>query len=139
MKHAGLRVVLSATCLVLLVAHVAIPAFRLDAIALGLLITAVVPWLSDLIKSLELPTGFKLEFQELRGEVQQQKRELDDLTQFLFTHFVTDAEFNHLQALDTRRTYPFQRASYFDAELRRLRALGWSPAQSACSHRKAMI
>jgi hypothetical protein len=49
------------------VIHLAVPALALDAVALGLLNTAVVFWALDLIKSLELPSGFKLEFQELRG------------------------------------------------------------------------
>ena len=123
-KKLALQTIISATCLGLLVAHLRVPGFRLDPIAIGLLIVAVLPWASDLIKSLELPSGFKLEFQELRGEVEHQKRELDRLTEFLFTHFVTDAEFRHLQALHMRQPYPFQRAPYFDNELRRLRALG---------------
>jgi hypothetical protein len=124
MKKIALQTAISGVCLGLLVAHLAVPGFELDAIAIGLLLTAVLPWASDLVRRLELPSGFKLEFQELRGEVAHQKREIDQLTEFLFTHFVTDAEFKHLQALHTRQRYRFQRASYFDAELRRLRALG---------------
>jgi hypothetical protein len=120
----ALQTAISAICLGLLAAHVTVPGFKLDPIAIGLLVVAVLPWASDLIKSLELPSGFKLEFQELRGEVEHQKRELDRLTEFLFTHFVTEAEFRHLQALHNRQRYPFQRASYFDNELRRLRGLG---------------
>jgi hypothetical protein len=123
-RKIALQTIISATCLGLFAAHVAIPRLDLDPTALGLLMLAILPWASDLVKSLELPSGFKLEFQELRGEVEHQKRELDRLTEFLFTHFVTDAEFSHLQALHERTRYPFKRASYFDNELRRLRALG---------------
>lgn len=42
------------------------PALNLDAVALGLLLLAVVPWLSPLIKSAELPGGFKIEFQDVK-------------------------------------------------------------------------
>src|ERR1044071_8203485 len=124
MKNLWLKLAISTICLGLLLAHLVWPRIALNATALSLLVIALVPWLSDLIKTLELPSGFKLEFQALQGEVEQQKREIDHLTEFLFTHFVTEAEFNHLEALDTKKPYPFQRASYFDAELRRVRALG---------------
>lgn len=124
MKHLWLKPIISVTCLALLAIHLAWPVLAFDAVALGLVVTAVLPWLSDLIKSLELPSGLKLEFKELQGEVAQQKREIDQLTEFLFTNFVTEDELKHLEALNTKTPYPFKRAWYFDAELRRLRTLG---------------
>lgn len=124
MKHLWLRLSISMGCLGLLAVHLAFPSLTFDAVALGLVVASIVPWLSDLIKSLELPSGLKLEFQELRGEVAQQKRELDRLTEFLFSNFVTEAELKHLAALTEQTPYPFKRAWYFDAELRRLRSLG---------------
>jgi hypothetical protein len=47
-------------------AHVAFPSLAIDAVALVLVVVAVVPWLAPLFKSLELPGGWKVEFQELQ-------------------------------------------------------------------------
>lgn len=41
------------------------PDLRLDAISLGLIIVAILPWLSDLFESLELPGGWKVNFRNL--------------------------------------------------------------------------
>jgi hypothetical protein len=43
------------------------PDSPIDAITLGLLVVAVLPWLSTLIKSAELPGGFKIEFQDVQA------------------------------------------------------------------------
>lgn len=42
------------------------PALAIDAVALGLLGLAVLPWLSGVIKSAELPGGWKVEFRDLQ-------------------------------------------------------------------------
>lgn len=47
-------------------AHVVFPGLAIDAVALVLVVVAVVPWLAPLFKSLELPGGWKVEFQELQ-------------------------------------------------------------------------
>jgi hypothetical protein len=120
-----LKLIISIVSLLLLAGDLLWPdRVKLTTTSLCLLGAAILPWLSDLIKSLELPSGFKLEFQQLQGEVARQEQKIDQLTAFLFTHFVTEAEFKHLEALSLKRPYPFERASYFDAELRRLRSLG---------------
>jgi hypothetical protein len=46
--------------------HVTFPSLAIDAIALVLVVVAVVPWLAPLFKSLQLPGGWKVEFQELQ-------------------------------------------------------------------------
>ena len=63
------------------------------------------------------------ETSKLTGELSTQRRELDEMTEFLYDNFVNDAELRHLVGLESTRPYPFNRASYSDAELRRLRAL----------------
>jgi uncharacterized protein YecT (DUF1311 family) len=45
--------------------HLFFPALKIDAITVTLIIVAVVPWLAPLFKSVELPGGIKMEFQEL--------------------------------------------------------------------------
>lgn len=46
--------------------HLLWPSLAVDAITVTLLAIAVVPWLAPLFKSLELPGGVKVEFQELQ-------------------------------------------------------------------------
>src|SRR5436309_9204500 len=60
---------------------------------------------------------------KLTGELSSQRQELDEMTEFLYDNFVNDAELRHLEGLESTNPYPFNRASYSDAELRRLRAL----------------
>jgi hypothetical protein len=47
-------------------AHIIWPNLAIDAVALTLIVIAILPWLAPLVKSLELPGGWKVEFQELQ-------------------------------------------------------------------------
>ncbi len=48
----------------ILIIHLLMPSFSVDAITVSLLIIGIIPWLAPLIKSLELPGGLKVEFSE---------------------------------------------------------------------------
>jgi hypothetical protein len=48
------------------VTHLVWPAAAIDGVTAALLLVAVVPWLQPLFKSLELPGGVKVEFQDLQ-------------------------------------------------------------------------
>ena len=61
-----LRQVVSLGALLLALSHIIWPLLAIDAIALALIIIAILPWLAPLVKSLELPGGWKVEFQELQ-------------------------------------------------------------------------
>ena len=61
-----LRQVVSLGALLLALAHIAWPQLAIDAVALALIVIAILPWLAPLVKSLELPGGWKVEFQELQ-------------------------------------------------------------------------
>jgi hypothetical protein len=61
-----LRQVVSLGGLALALAHLIWPDLSIDAITLALIVIAILPWLAPLIKSLELPGGWKVEFQELQ-------------------------------------------------------------------------
>jgi hypothetical protein len=63
-KRVGLAVTLISLCLA--AAHVLWPTLRIDAVTLGLLIVAVLPWLAPIFKSLEFPGGWKIQFQDLQ-------------------------------------------------------------------------
>jgi hypothetical protein len=59
------RRVVTLVALGLALTHLLFPSLAIDAITLGLLAVAIVPWLAPLIKSLELPGGWKVELQEM--------------------------------------------------------------------------
>lgn len=60
------RNVITLGALGLAIAHVLFPSLAIDGITLALVAIAIVPWLAPLLKSLELPGGWKVEFQELQ-------------------------------------------------------------------------
>jgi hypothetical protein len=59
------RRIVTLVALALAIAHLLFPDLAIDAITLGLLAVAVIPWLAPLVKSLELPGGWKVELQEM--------------------------------------------------------------------------
>jgi hypothetical protein len=61
-----LRQFVSMGALLLALAHIIWPQLAIDAIALALIVIAILPWLAPLVKSLELPGGWKVEFQDLQ-------------------------------------------------------------------------
>lgn len=60
---------ISVAALIVAAAHLVWPDARIDVVTLGLLVLAVIPWLAPLFKSIELPGGWKVEFQELKQQV----------------------------------------------------------------------
>lgn len=61
-----LRQAVTLCALILAIAHLIWPNIAIDAITLALVVIAILPWLAPLVKSLELPGGWKVEFQELQ-------------------------------------------------------------------------
>jgi hypothetical protein len=61
-----LRQIVSLGALFLALGHLIWPQLAIDAITLALIVIAILPWLAPLIKSLELPGGWKVEFNELQ-------------------------------------------------------------------------
>ena len=60
-----LQYVISGISVLLALIHIIFPSITIDSITLGLVVIAVLPWLSPLFKTVELPGGLKVEFQEL--------------------------------------------------------------------------
>ena len=50
-----------------LIAHILWPLVTLDLASLVLILVALIPWLAPVIKSIELPGGFKIEVQDLKA------------------------------------------------------------------------
>ena len=65
MNAKSIQIAISIVAVVVAILHLVFPNLAIDAITLTLVVLAVVPWLAPLFKSLELPGGWKLEFQEL--------------------------------------------------------------------------
>lgn len=66
MSLRSIKAAISLVALAVIVARIVWPGLHIDAITLGLLVLASLPWLSPLIKSAELPGGWKIEFQDLK-------------------------------------------------------------------------
>jgi hypothetical protein len=61
-----LKIIASLTCIILAGLHITFPTFAVDNVTLFFLIAAGLLWLGPLIKSLELPGGFKIELQDVK-------------------------------------------------------------------------
>lgn len=61
-----LKIVVSLICVIFAGLHIAFPAVAIDYVTLLLLIAAILPWFAPLIKSLEVPGGFKIELQDVK-------------------------------------------------------------------------
>jgi len=121
-----LKLLISVGAFIFILIHLLAPTVPVDAITIGLLIVVILPWLSTLIESAELPGGWKVTFREIQAEQKQQRSDLDTL-KFLVSHFVTDDELAHLKKLSQGDLFPFKvsaETGFFEKELRRLRALG---------------
>lgn len=66
MKPSRIRWSISVICCLLLAGHLIWPKLSLDLTSTILLIVGLLPWLAPVIKSIELPGGFKIEVQDLK-------------------------------------------------------------------------
>jgi len=124
-----LRAAVSIVAIVTAVAHMLLPRFILDAFTAGLIILAFLPWLSPIIKSIEVAGVGKLELkvEEVREKQALLREEVDGL-RFLVSGFVTEWEHLHLKKLATEDPFNYQRGSNkddrFTNEIIRLRDFG---------------
>lgn len=65
MKGRILKLVISVAALLIALIHILKPNLKIDAITLVLIGFAIIPWLAPLLKSIELPGGWKIEYQDL--------------------------------------------------------------------------
>ncbi|MEO0768570.1 MAG: hypothetical protein AAFY72_03920 [Cyanobacteria bacterium J06649_4] len=70
MQNTYLKIFISVVALILVAVRFFKPDIEIDASILIFLGIAVLPWLSSLVKSVELPGGFKVEFQENKSASQ---------------------------------------------------------------------
>jgi hypothetical protein len=60
------RTAISVLAVIALAVHLFVPKLKLDPVAFGLVAIALLPWLSAVVKSFEVPGAGKIEFQEVR-------------------------------------------------------------------------
>ena len=65
--------------LVVAVVHLAFPRAEIDAVTVALLALAVLPWLGELVESLEGPGGWKVKYRELKREFNAVKGDVTEL------------------------------------------------------------
>ena len=125
----GLPVKISVSLLAVigLFVHLFLKIDRFDGTAAGLLLIAVLPWLADLLDTLELPGGWKVNFRNIKREQMEQRKLLEQL-QLAVRLLLTDNELRHLKELAGTDPLPFHPGDWtnkiYETELRRLRALG---------------
>lgn len=73
MSPAKIQKIISVIALLLILVHIVWPHLAIDGITIGLLILAIVPWLSPLFKSIQFPGGVKIEYQDLEKTEKQMK------------------------------------------------------------------
>lgn len=68
-----LRQIISLGALLLALAHIVWPSLAIDFVAFGFIVIAALPWVAPLVKSLELPGGWKVEFAEISKQIIEEK------------------------------------------------------------------
>jgi hypothetical protein len=123
---------ISAVCAVLLAMHIGLRFYYglmkegLDAIALGLAVVGLSPWIASIIKTLKFG-GIELSFQEVQARVEKQGADIRQL-QFLISNFLPRWELEHLKNLASEKQFIVDLDAVspaFEAELRHLRSVGF--------------
>ncbi|MFZ5909717.1 MAG: hypothetical protein ACOYYU_06860 [Chloroflexota bacterium] len=70
-NYTWLRWLVTIIAVLVAVIRIVYPNLSLDAVSLGLIVLALAPWLSPIIKSIEITGIGKIELQELKSQVQQ--------------------------------------------------------------------
>ena len=120
----GLFAIVFLGVLVILAIHLLYPSLLIDpvtfgllVIVMGLLIVAILPWLSNFLQSAKFPGGWELEFRSIRAEQIQQKSEIESQrTQIeqLYALSMSTEAFNQLRKLDERNFKGY----YLDPQLK---------------------
>lgn len=76
-----LRVLITIIGVLLIAAHLIWPGAKIDAITLGLVVLACLPWLSSIIKSIEIPGVGKLELQEIKDQLKENRGAIESVAQ----------------------------------------------------------
>lgn len=67
MNNIWLKLIVSISAIALIIAHIGWADLRIDVITFGLIVVALLPWLSTLIESAEFPGGWKIKFRDVQA------------------------------------------------------------------------
>jgi hypothetical protein len=128
-KLPWLKLLIPLIALVFIVVRIFWPGLQIDAITIGLLVVAFLPWLSTLIESAKLPGGYEFTFRRIEAKQEQQQSEVERL-RFVVSHLLTEGELNILKQLYISDPYvvgpePQFLNSPFQTELRHLQGLSF--------------
>lgn len=120
MNYIQVKLIISLCAAAIIIARVFLPNLKIDAITLGLLIVASLPWFSDILQSAELPGGWKVVFKDIadirekqnniKKEQELQGQEIQRLT-FLMNNFLSQAQLECLRALKSGDKFVFNKKS----------------------------
>jgi len=91
-----LAALITSCAALLAVVHAVRPDLRIDAVTLALLVVAIAPWLAPVFKSVELPGGWKFEYQEVQRQVSEVRRQIEHVERLLIAGDVSPALENRL-------------------------------------------
>ena len=109
--------------------HMIWPGLVIDAITLGLLVIAILPWLSTLIERATLPGGWGVNFRidAVQEEQKIQRNQLEAINHLL-NRLITSSELEHLVRIRDGEKYEVEdskKIRTFLEELRHLASLGF--------------
>jgi hypothetical protein len=99
MKMKRLQILITISALLIAAIHSIWPNIKIDAITLALIVIAILPWLAPILKSLELPGGWKIEYKDLKNTEEKVERAgllasksaIDKTSQYSFQVVAEDA------------------------------------------------
>lgn len=105
-----IKILISLCALGIIIARIILPNLKIDAITLGLLVVATLPWFADLLDSAELPGGWKFAFKDLKEQQELQGQQIQQLT-FLINNFLSQNQLDCLKAMKEGREFLFDKRS----------------------------
>lgn len=89
-----LGVLITTSAIGLVALHVARPRLRIDGITVALILVAALPWLGSIFNAIQLPGGWRFEYQQFKQVVQKQLSDVSSrverVEQYVFSGEVTD-------------------------------------------------
>ena len=126
MNNLAVKLFITVGAIVFVIVHLVWPNLLIDAITLGLIVIAILPWLSSLIESAEFPGGWKIKFRDIEaaGEKVASESSIEAPTPTIEPAFLSIAELDpnlslvglrieiekRLRSLAKKRSLPKQRS-----------------------------
>jgi len=86
-----LRTLISVGALLVAVVHLVWPDLGIDAVTLALFVIAIAPWLGPIFSSVELPGGWKFEYQQIQRQMEDVQRRVEGVERLLISGDTTPA------------------------------------------------